>query len=218
MFMHKSFHARAATPPESRPQNRIAKKPSLVEGMLPESGKKRARVQDAERAEVFSPLHVSPSPYMPRSTFLPIRMTNPLPEPDFVNWRTASEEVRKGLVAGFLKSVRRAESYIFMKYLRMGVPIDARGESGETALMAAAYWRHTKVARTLIEKGADVNAVDKRKDSVLVYAAEGGREELVSLLLKEKAIPSEKALEAAVAEGNKEAAKLIREALRKKGR
>ena len=68
---------------------------------------------------------------------------------------------------GDLAAVRRA-------HLR-GASVDARDDQGRTALVAAAYGNHLRVARFLIAAGADVNAKDETVQSAyLISTAEVG--------------------------------------------
>jgi ankyrin repeat protein len=58
---------------------------------------------------------------------------------------------------------------------------DAIRKGGATALMAAAYVGALELARDLIERGADLAVQDEEGFSALMYAANGGQDELVGL-------------------------------------
>ena len=54
---------------------------------------------------------------------------------------------------------------------------------GQTALMAAVYYRRKEMTKILIENGADINAVDRNGKSVLMYAAETWAPEITRILI-----------------------------------
>ncbi len=56
-------------------------------------------------------------------------------------------------------------------------------DDGDTALMKAAIGGHTDTVKALIDKGADVNAKDKRGDTALMLAARDGRTEIAKALI-----------------------------------
>ena len=64
----------------------------------------------------------------------------------------------------------------------------ARTTYGTTPLHAAARSGHLLVAGLLIEKGAEVNAKDKKGRTPLKLALEGGKKKVVALLKKHGAI------------------------------
>ncbi|MEU4014637.1 ankyrin repeat domain-containing protein [Microbacterium sp. NPDC028030] len=65
-----------------------------------------------------------------------------------------------------------------------GADIEARGDSGMTALVAATKADHVEAARALIEAGADVNAKDDIQDSAYLYAGARGHDEILLLTLE----------------------------------
>ncbi len=74
-----------------------------------------------------------------------------------------------------------------------GADINARSESGETALIASVSLHKTPLARLLIEKGADVNAAlnekygDDAGGTALMIAASEGETDIASLLISKGA-------------------------------
>jgi ankyrin repeat protein len=56
------------------------------------------------------------------------------------------------------------------RLLEQGAGVDARDESGRTALIAAAYGNRLDVARILVEAGADVNAKDETQQSAYLIS------------------------------------------------
>uniref|UniRef100_UPI00109BD049 ankyrin repeat domain-containing protein n=1 Tax=Microbacterium sp. K35 TaxID=2305440 RepID=UPI00109BD049 len=67
--------------------------------------------------------------------------------------------------------------------LDAGADIEARGEGGMTALVAATKANHVEAARALISAGADVNAKDDIQDSAYLYAGARGHDEILRLTL-----------------------------------
>ena len=63
-----------------------------------------------------------------------------------------------------------------------GADINAKDKDGETVLMYAARGGNTDIVNLLLDKGAKVNATDKKK--LLKHAAAGGNAEIVDLLKK----------------------------------
>jgi uncharacterized protein len=85
--------------------------------------------------------------------------------------RQATEEADSRLISasehGDVRTVERL--------LEQGASVDARDESGRTALIAAAYGNHLDVAKLLVEAGADVNAKDETQQSAyLISTSEVG--------------------------------------------
>ena len=55
--------------------------------------------------------------------------------------------------------------------LRYGVPIDAKNSLGETALHLAAYSGKLLIAEQLVDKGANIDALNDDLETPLFYAA-----------------------------------------------
>ena len=66
--------------------------------------------------------------------------------------------------------------------LEAGADVNARGESGYTALMDASGKGHTGVVRILVEAFADVDAYDKNRLTALMLAAMMGHTDVVNFL------------------------------------
>ena len=65
--------------------------------------------------------------------------------------------------------------------------MNAVNDEGETPLILAAKMQRLSCSRTLIQSGADVNIVDKKKQTTLLSASTNGNEYLVRLLIRNKA-------------------------------
>jgi ankyrin repeat protein len=63
-----------------------------------------------------------------------------------------------------------------------GIEVNARDESGNTALLEAARFGHDHVARVLLAAGADVKMRDKDGKTPLMLAVAGGHDEVVRVL------------------------------------
>ncbi len=125
----------------------------------------------------------SPLASLPQHTpFCPIRLTPPLPQPKFRLWKNAKESERMKMVSELFEAATKGELHNLMLLLRMGIPADARNKSGETALMQAAFYRHTSLCRILLEHGADPRAKNKHGENALSYAKDGERQEAIELI------------------------------------
>jgi ankyrin repeat protein len=67
--------------------------------------------------------------------------------------------------------------------IRSGHPIESRGDFGVTPLMRAAFRGHSRIAKILINLGADVDAVDLGGATALHIASRQNKLELVKILL-----------------------------------
>jgi ankyrin repeat protein len=104
------------------------------------------------------------------------------------------------LVVTFFAAAKKGQVAALRACLRAGVRVDVRmpaklkkeeGDPGRvTALMLAAGKGHRHVVALLLKEGADVNAVDEYKYSVLDYAVRANRTPIVALLLKAGADPN----------------------------
>jgi len=69
------------------------------------------------------------------------------------------------------------------KLLAEGAKIDARDDTGATALLVATHGNRIAAARALIEAGADINAKDHIADSPYLYAGARGHLEILKMTL-----------------------------------
>ena len=67
--------------------------------------------------------------------------------------------------------------------MEFGGDVNCRNADGTTPLMFACLRGCLEVARTLVQNGAIVNAIDNSDKSALIYAAEYGHLEIVELLV-----------------------------------
>lgn len=67
--------------------------------------------------------------------------------------------------------------------LHRGVDIEARDEHGNTALIVAAQNGHTALVKMLVDKGADVGAVNGKRNTPLHYAVAYDFKEIADMLL-----------------------------------
>lgn len=77
---------------------------------------------------------------------------------------------------GHLDTVRRL--------LDQGADINAKGNTGATALMMACWWGHVDIVKLLLDRGANVNAKGLDGYTALMEAARYGRFEIAELLLE----------------------------------
>ena len=76
------------------------------------------------------------------------------------------------------------DAALVTQLLDAGANIDARDDSGATALLAATHANAVDAARVLIAAGADVNAKDRINDSPYLYAGARGHLDILKLTLK----------------------------------
>ncbi len=75
------------------------------------------------------------------------------------------------------------DAALVARLLAEGAEIDARDDSGATALLVACHVNAVDAARVLIEAGADVNAKDNIDDSPYLYAGARGHLEILKMTL-----------------------------------
>ena len=109
--------------------------------------------------------------------------------------KVLSPEKQRQLDNELIKAAEIGNDARIKKLLNAGANIEIRSDAGWTPLMHAAYCEQTGVAgyeqidavRALIEKGADVNAMDERGGTVFMLAAEKGHTGICVLLLEKGA-------------------------------
>lgn len=96
----------------------------------------------------------------------------------------------------FFKAAAKGDAAKLKSLLNAAQKVDARDESGKTALMRAAEHGHLDAVRVLIAGGADAKAVVPDRDSLwhgcnaLIFAAQGGNADVAELILKGGASPN----------------------------
>jgi ankyrin repeat protein len=86
---------------------------------------------------------------------------------------------------GLMRAVRENAMDVFAVLLQApDVDLEAKASNGDNALMIASYQGNLQAVRALIEKGAQVN---RSGWTALHYAAAGGHDEIVKVLLKHSA-------------------------------
>jgi len=73
-------------------------------------------------------------------------------------------------------------------YVQVAQTIERDG-NGNTALMAAAAYGETDIVRTLIARGADLNAHGRIGNTALIYAVQEGNTEIAEMLVAAGANP-----------------------------
>jgi len=82
------------------------------------------------------------------------------------------------------------QSDVLSLLLEHGADIDARDNSGNTALMGVCFKGYKAIAKQLIDAGADVNAQNLNEATALTYACTFNRKEMAELLLQQDADPN----------------------------
>jgi uncharacterized protein len=84
-----------------------------------------------------------------------------------------------------LVAAGKGDNAAVKQLLEQGAIVNARGESGRTALMEAAYGGHTEIIKMLLDKGADVTS--KKDDGATALSlAQGPKKNEIAELLKQK--------------------------------
>ncbi len=91
-----------------------------------------------------------------------------------------SEEGAKAL----FRSIANRRVRIARRIIEAGTNINVRSRQGYTPLMVAASHGHDEIVRLLLQKGADLTAVDAAGRNALQIAREANRQGCVNLLLK----------------------------------
>jgi ankyrin repeat protein len=86
----------------------------------------------------------------------------------------------------FLDKAKDGDTLGVKLFLIAGMSPEVRNDAGETPLLLAARYDHAQVERALLEKGADVNARDKRGFTPLMRAVLNGSEEAVKTVMEFK--------------------------------
>lgn len=93
---------------------------------------------------------------------------------------TAATGIRELITSGRVEAVRM--------WLAAGSDVNEIGDiQRSTPLSQAANWGQNEIVRLLLEKGADVEAVDRRQARALHYAARAGNEDILKMLLEKYA-------------------------------
>ena len=66
--------------------------------------------------------------------------------------------------------------------IKLGADVNAKDKYGDTALILAAWYGYTEVAKLLLAAGADVNAKDNGGYTALIWAAYYGHAEIAKML------------------------------------
>ena len=102
--------------------------------------------------------------------------------------------------------------------IEAGADVNAKGDSGETALMYASIFGRKETVEVLIDAGADVNTKNKAEWTALMVATVFGHKEAVEILIEKGADVNARdflgntALVYATEEGHKEIIKILEEA------
>ncbi|MGE8649815.1 ankyrin repeat domain-containing protein [Acinetobacter indicus] len=74
------------------------------------------------------------------------------------------------LIDLFFAAAKIGNSEVINEFLKHGFPVDIRNQDGYTPLMMATYYGHQDIVTTLLAKGADRCARDKRGNTALMGA------------------------------------------------
>ncbi len=79
----------------------------------------------------------------------------------------------------FIDRAKNADTVAVKLFLAAGMDPNTTGKAGKTALMVAARGGYMEIVQLLLDKGADVNARDKRFEATpLIWAALGGHNDI----------------------------------------
>lgn len=78
---------------------------------------------------------------------------------------------------------RYGDTEIVAMLLEKGDDVNAKDDSGWTALIVASFYGHPEMVEMLLNNGSDVNAKNNDGYTALIMASERGRPEIVSILL-----------------------------------
>jgi ankyrin repeat protein len=87
----------------------------------------------------------------------------------------------------FWKAIEKNELGDLEKLINEGEIVDARDETGNTALMHASWSGHIETTEFLIKKGANVNAANQDRETALIFASRNGHIETTEFLIKKGA-------------------------------
>ena len=87
------------------------------------------------------------------------------------------------IVTFAMDCARDGQTALLSDFLDGGFPIDHPDADGNTALMLAAYHGHAGTVRMLLERGADVDRLNERRQSPIAGALFKGEDEVVAVLL-----------------------------------
>jgi uncharacterized protein len=95
----------------------------------------------------------------------------------------AGAAIAQSTGAALIEAAARGDVDAVRRALDAGAPIEARDDTGRTAVLAATQRGQAAAARLLIERGADVNAQDRISDSAFLLAGARGHTEIVRAAL-----------------------------------
>ncbi|MEU6009214.1 ankyrin repeat domain-containing protein [Streptomyces sp. NPDC047453] len=113
----------------------------------------------------------------------PSRTSSP-PVPAPATSRSPSTVSGKEATAQLLAAVGDNDTSSAARAIKAGANLEARNDQGRTPLVMATKAHHVKLARLLLESGADPNAKDEIQDSAFLYAGAEGLDEILKLTLE----------------------------------
>ena len=82
-----------------------------------------------------------------------------------------------------LLSSKRGELGTVLDCIRRGTNLNICDQHGQTALMLASFYGHSKIVELLLEDGADETMVDKQGKTALIFAVEGTNPDVVAKII-----------------------------------